>query len=1035
MKRLIATLAILICSLGPAHSANEPSWNTLERQFREMPMEARRLTGPLFWLHGDANETKERLELYLGKIAEGDNGSFCAESRPHSDWLGPRWFDDLDICLQAAKKLDLKMWIFDEKWWPSQTVDGKVPPEYAAKKLEASASVVDGPTHVSQTGFDDHFVSAIAGKLIGDAVDPNSLVDLKPFIKDGTLNWDAPEGKWQIMKFTWTQAPHAIQRPQLIVDGASKDCVDWFLRTVYQPHYDRFKDDFGKTIVGFFYDEPETQGDWGTELSATFAERGIDENTALVAWKFKLAGEEQVAARYAYIDALGETWGRTMYGGMTKWCEERGVASIGHFMEHSGLYIKPGLGALNLFQMQKYSSMGGMDLVVQQLWPGERRDGIYQLPKLTSSISHAYGKKDDLAMTEIFGAYGQGITYPQMKWLADWHQVRGVNFMIPHSMNPKAPNDTDCPPYFYADDAEPRWPLYRVWSDYTNRLSLMLTGGKHVCPIAFLFCGESTYVGKAVTPEDMTTTIQDALYDCDWIPYEVFEKDMIVNGGWLALRDEAYRVLIVPPVEVIPCQTMLKVKQFFDSGGTVIGYDFLPSKSATLGRAVEPLAYTIWGSGEPSLDVKRTNDMGGRSYLLPANVTPEQLTEVLSLGRHERLYAERDPGVWPEIEVLGGNTDGWLHVLHRVKSGVDVYLVCNQQHEGKAKRFTLCAAPISALFTFRERYVLPVPERWDPMRNEITSIPYSSETDGLIKFDLTLEPMESVLIVFNTDGKASRPEVITSQETKLVVPVTRTNAGGPEVRDSSQDLFGCPWVWYPEGDPRDNAPPGTRWFRTEIEIPEGRTITQGRFLISADNEFVLYVNGKRAGVSIAGGESWKTPRDLQIKRLLRPGANILAIAATNGGDEPNPAGLIGRYWIGLDQGSPIEGRIDRTWRCSKLEVKGWNAVGFDDKGWQPAKEIAKYGDAPWGIVSQRISPADPFVGRCTVGSKVDLKRSRVYLEMDGVREGASVKVNGIFAGGVIGKPFRLEVSKLLRHGANTIEIEPYAPTSVRLAIY
>ena len=34
--------------------------------------------------------------------------------------------------------------------------------------------------------------------------------------------------------------------------------MDWFIQTVYQPHYDRFKADFGKTILGFFYDEPET---------------------------------------------------------------------------------------------------------------------------------------------------------------------------------------------------------------------------------------------------------------------------------------------------------------------------------------------------------------------------------------------------------------------------------------------------------------------------------------------------------------------------------------------------------------------------------------------------------------------------------------------------------------------------------------------------------------------------------------------------------------------------------------------------------
>ena len=59
------------------------------------------------------------------------------------------------------------------------------------------------------------------------------------------------------MKFTHVQAP-VLAGGHLSVDGASKDCVDWFIQTVYQPHYDHFKADFGKTILGFFYDEPET---------------------------------------------------------------------------------------------------------------------------------------------------------------------------------------------------------------------------------------------------------------------------------------------------------------------------------------------------------------------------------------------------------------------------------------------------------------------------------------------------------------------------------------------------------------------------------------------------------------------------------------------------------------------------------------------------------------------------------------------------------------------------------------------------------
>jgi hypothetical protein len=127
----------------PLPAAEADNWGQVEKQFKELPMEARELTGPLYWLHGD--ESKGQLEKELEKVAEGGNGSFTAESRPHSDWLGEGWYRDLDICLQKAKKLGLKMWIFDEKWWPSGEVGGKVPPQYGCKNSKPRVSPSKAP--------------------------------------------------------------------------------------------------------------------------------------------------------------------------------------------------------------------------------------------------------------------------------------------------------------------------------------------------------------------------------------------------------------------------------------------------------------------------------------------------------------------------------------------------------------------------------------------------------------------------------------------------------------------------------------------------------------------------------------------------------------------------------------------------------------------------------------------------------------------------------------------------------------------------
>ena len=789
---------ILALACAPMIIQAEPSIATLENQFRTLPMESRQLTGPLFWLHGD--ESKERLEMYVAKVAEGGNGCFTAESRPHKDWLGPTWFRDLSICLEAAKKQGLRMWIFDEKWWPSGEVGGMVPEQYGCKQIVATETNLTGPLAFNMKGYGgDRSIAVIAGKVTADGIDGSSLIDLSPSINEGTLQWKIPAGAWKLMSFAWQ--PHKVGNRYLL-DGASRDSVDWYLKTVYQPHYDHFKADFGKTIAGFFYDEPETHGDWGTEVFKVLAERKVDWKQALVAWKFKLAGEQQTISRYQYQDAFAEAWGRTLYGGITLWCEDHHVMSIGHFLEHANEYLSPALCAGNMFQLQKYSSMGALDAVFDQFVWGKRitRDSpIWQTPKLASSITHAYGKPNDVTMVEIFGARGQDLTYPEMKWWADHMHASGVNFHIPHSFNPKSPFDTDCPPYFYNGGFEPRWPLYRLYANYTSRLSVMLTGGRHVCPVALLYLGQSSHAGKYLTPDLMSESLQDALYDCDWIPYDVFENKMSISGKALKLREESYSVLMAPAAEAIPYESLLKIKKYFDQGGVVVAYGFLPTKSTTPGYGSNEIALlrnAVWGDPAPGLTVVRTNAAGGRAYLLPEKPTPEQLQQVLA----------GDAGIHPALEVLEGQTDHWLHVLHRNKAGSDLFFVANQNHAGKARSFRF-RTPIAGSL-----------EYWDAMRGEITTVP-CDRVQGQTEFSLTMAPNESALLVFQPKkrslpihlnaGEHPAGSVIEVVQDAITAPVEPKL---PVDASASGALQSCSWIWYPEGSPAQTAPPGIRFF-------------------------------------------------------------------------------------------------------------------------------------------------------------------------------------------------------------------------------
>ncbi len=78
-----------------------------------------------------------------------------------------------------------------------------------------------------------------------------------------------------------------------------------------------------------------------------------------------------------------------------------------------------------------------------------------------------------------------------------------------------------------------------------------------------------------------------------------------------------------------------------------------------------------------------------------------------------------------------------------------------------------------------------------------------------------------------------------------------------------------------------------------------------------------------------------------------------------------------------------------------------------------------------------------FNGICDIPAGVDLKNARVCLELDELtpEAAANISVNGVYAGGFICKPFRLDVTKHLKPGENKIKIVPFAPKSAKMVIY
>jgi alpha-L-rhamnosidase len=232
------------------------------------------------------------------------------------------------------------------------------------------------------------------------------------------------------------------------------------------------------------------------------------------------------------------------------------------------------------------------------------------------------------------------------------------------------------------------------------------------------------------------------------------------------------------------------------------------------------------------------------------------------------------------------------------------------------------------------------------------------------------------------------------------------------------------WVWA-NGAVAGNQPAGKVYFRKVIQIPADRPVKQASFVLAADDGFQLFVNGHPAGQ----GSSWQTVASLDVGGRLQPGANALGIEATNGGQNPSPAGLVGRLVVVFASGEPMVVPIDNSWQTSREPGARWSWADFDAADWKPAAEIAAFGDQPWGKIGVSIAGMEPApFFRKTFTVQKPVKRAMVFASALGVYE---LRLNGQPVDTDVLSPgwtdyrqrvhyFGYDVTKQLRRGENAL---------------
>ena len=150
---------------------------------------------------------------------------------------------------------------------------------------------------------------------------------------------------------------------------------------------------------------------------------------------------------------------------------------------------------------------------------------------------------------------------------------------------------------------------------------------------------------------------------------------------------------------------------------------------------------------------------------------------------------------------------------------------------------------------------------------------------------------------------------------KFDAPVVR---GLSDASTSSKFAQKSTWIWGPSA--AAGAPPGGERILLRRDFKPKETVKSAGLLISVDNRFTPYLNGKQ----LLTGENWAQPQTV-IAPIIA-GINRLLLVAENGLDTPNPAGAYAALRLVYEDGSDEIISTDDQWQVSMKVPESPNAA-------------------------------------------------------------------------------------------------------------
>ncbi len=570
---------------------------------------------PFFWQHG---ESKEVLKEYIDKMLEQGIYNMCIESRPHPDFLEAGWWQTMDDLVDMAKANHMKIWILDDAKFPTGYANGKVPDElkkrylaYRRFDIAASASQVEinlsqfvdmREVMKDQRHQQDQFFKAIL--VENDITNPtafheDTLKDVSDCYKNQTLSLHLEKKHYSLFIIYITLCGE--EATQEYLDPMRQEATQILINEVYEKHYQHYKDEFQKTIVGFFSDEPRFGNIKGTTASIGRENMPLPWNQEVyqllkqtyhfsdekLLYLFVGECEQAYRLRFEYMNIVTQLYSQNFSQYIGVWCQEKGIHYVGHTIEDNNAHARLGYGTGHYFRGIAGQSMAGIDIIGGQVIPGMDyhhdafstggSDGEfyhYALVKMGASAAKLDPRKNGTLMCEAFGAYGWIEGLKMMKWITDHMVSHGVNLIVPHAFDPAAFPDWDCPPHFYAHGNNPQYSYFHKWSTYADHLCHLLSGGFHDCEVGVLYHAFAEWSGNYMLMQKVLKELSSYQIGNDIISEDDLMNAVIENDHYI-IHNYQYKVLVIPYAQRLPEDLLEKIQEL-SSHVRILFIDQLP---------------------------------------------------------------------------------------------------------------------------------------------------------------------------------------------------------------------------------------------------------------------------------------------------------------------------------------------------------------------------------------------------------------------------------------------------------------------------